>query len=176
MHGGGDGHGGGRRIPGLALIVAMTLLAGAPGTANAAATGGTAGAAEPPQAEPPQEPLNTVRVRLRLTGDAPDEPSFAVRVRCLGADLDRWEEVLDLGEGPATLVIVPADHPRCIVHRLDAEPPTATRYAVTSLTAETSDRPRSGRMFFTGHGGERARVLLMIQAAGGCPVPGPTRC
>lgn len=129
----------------------------------------------PPEPPAPTPGANTIRLKLRVAGDAPDRPASSVRVRCLDASGGRDDQVVALADGPALEVVVAADHPRCIVHQLDAGGASSTRYQVHSLTAETSDRPRSGRVFFTGDGGERARVVVTSGWSGACP-DGRPRC
>ena len=124
-----------------------------------------------PPLPPPPSPApetNTLRIKKRLVGDVPDGATFQIRVRCFANDGTVDQRSLTFAGSEFTDIEVPADHPRCVVHETDAAGATSTSYRATSPTAQTTNRPHSGRVTFNDND-EHAKVVVTNRYPGTCP-------
>ena len=110
---------------------------------------------------------NTVRIKARIRGDAPDQPTFTLRLRCSGGGIMN-ERLLTFSDQTALDVYVPASRTRCVVKEIDTGGADRVEYFARSATADTSFGPNSARVDFgTDYGGGDSALLRVTNSYGG---------
>ena len=126
------------------------------------------------------EPLadNTLVIKKRIRGDAPDEPSFTIRVRCTGSGVTD-EQVLTFDSQVPQTLSIPANRNSCVVQELTNGGATTVEYFASSRDAPDVDATYglfSGRVEFgLATGGQSAKVRVTNRFPGSCP-PGVPYC
>ena len=118
-------------------------------------------------------PTNTIRVKKRIRGDAPNPPSFTLRLRCFGNGLAD-ERLLTFTDQTAQFVEVPANRNNCVLKEIDDGGADSVEYFANSATADATYGSRSARVEFGTTGGETARLRVTNRFSGSCP-PGPPK-
>ena len=117
-------------------------------------------------------PDNTLVVKKRIRGDAPNPPSFTIRVRCSGGGVTD-ERVLTFDSQVPQTLTVPANRNSCVVQELtDGGADTVEYFAKTknSPDADATWGLTSARIEFgTTTGDEFARVTVTNRFSGTCP-------
>lgn len=121
---------------------------------------------------------NRVRVKALVRGDAPDPPSFTLRLRCSGRGVmeerlvtvtDQTAQNFDLGAGLT----------RCVVKEIDDGGAASVEYHAASYTGvATTSGPDSARVVFPADytSGYLARVRVINHFEGTCATTPPSSC
>jgi len=118
-------------------------------------------------------PTNTIRVKKRIRGDAPNPPSFTLRLRCFGNGLVD-ERLLTFSDQTAQFVEVPANRNNCVLKEIDNGGADSVEYFANSATGDATYGTNSARVEFGTTGGESARLRVTNRFSGSCP-PGPPK-
>lgn len=118
-------------------------------------------------------PTNTIRVKKRIRGDAPNPPSFTVRLRCSGGGLTE-ERLLTFTDQTPQIIEVPANRNSCVLKETGTGGADSVEYFANSATADATYGANSARVEFGTTGGESARLRVTNRFNGACP-PGPPK-
>lgn len=125
-------------------------------------------------------PTNQIRVKNRIRGDAPDPPSFALRLRCSGRGITEERLLTFTDQAPVTVDVSPARN-RCVLKETDTGGADRVEYFAQSRTgADTSFGPNSARVDFADTagfgGGGHALLRVTNRFPGTCPATAPGYC
>ena len=120
-------------------------------------------------------PTNTIRVKKRIRGDAPNPPSFTVRVRCSGGGLTE-ERLLTFTDQTPQTIEVPANRNSCVVKEIGTGGADSVEYFANSATADATYGTNSARVEFGTTGSESARLRVTNRFNGACPTTPPKFC
>ena len=120
-------------------------------------------------------PTNSIRVKKRIRGDAPNPPSFTVRVRCSGGGLTE-ERLLTFTDQTPQTIAVPANRNSCVVKEIGTGGADSVEYFANSATADATYGTNSARVEFGTTGGESARLRVTNRFNGACPTTPPKFC
>ncbi len=118
-------------------------------------------------------PTNSIRVKKRIRGDAPNPPSFTLRLRCSGGGLTE-ERLLTFTDQTAQTVEVPANRNSCVLKEIGTGGANSVEYFANSATGDATFGANSARVEFGTTGGESARLRVTNRFSGSCP-PGPPK-
>lgn len=117
-------------------------------------------------------PDNTLVIKKRIRGNAPDSPSFTIRVRCTGSGVTDEQVLAFDSQVPQTLAI-PANRNSCVVQELTNGGATTVEYFATTRDAPDVDATYgafSGRIEFGAAAGDQfAKVRITNRFPGNCP-------
>ena len=123
-------------------------------------------------------PTNEIRVKKRIRGDAPNPPSFTIRLRCFGDGLADEYQLTFTDQTPQS-IDVPANRNFCVLKETDNGGASTVEYfaaAPNSATADATFGTRSARVEFDTTGGDQARLRVTNRFPGRCPAGPPRYC
>ena len=118
-------------------------------------------------------PTNSIRVKKRIRGDAPNPPSYTLKLRCSGGGVTE-ERLLTFTDQTAQVVEVPATRNNCVLKETESGGASSIEYFANSATADATFGTNSARVEFGTTGGESARLRVTNRYSGSCP-PGPPK-
>jgi hypothetical protein len=118
-------------------------------------------------------PTNSIRVKKRIRGDAPNPPSYTLKLRCSGGGVTE-ERLLTFTDQTAQTVEVPATRNNCVLKETESGGASSVEYFANSATADATFGNNSARVEFGTTGGESARLRVTNRYSGSCP-PGPPK-
>lgn len=118
---------------------------------------------------------NTLWIKNRIRGDAPNPPAFSMRLQCSGRG-GAEEHLLTFTDQTLQTVLVPAVYNNCVLKEIDAGGAASVEYFAKSATGDATSGPRSARVEFGASGGGYARLQVTNRFSGSCPTTPPNYC
>ena len=118
---------------------------------------------------------NTLWIKNRIRGDAPNPAAFSMRLQCSGRG-GAEEHLLTFTDQTVQTVQVPATRNNCVLKEIDAGGAASVEYSARSATADATSGPRSARVEFRASGGGHARLRVTNRFSGSCPTTPPNYC
>lgn len=118
---------------------------------------------------------NTLWIKNRIRGDAPNPPAFSMRLQCSGRG-GAEEHLLTFTDQTVQTVRVPATRNLCVLKEIDAGGAASVEYFARSASGDATSGPRSARVEFGARGGGYARLRVTNRFSGSCPTTPPNYC
>ena len=122
-------------------------------------------------------PTNGLRIKNRIRGDAPDQASFTLRLRCRGSDVME-ERLLTYTAQTTQSINIELGLVRCALTEIDDGGAASVEYHAASATVATTSGPNAARVDFgdDNQGGDTVHLRVTNRFEGACPTTPPSYC
>ncbi len=125
-------------------------------------------------------PTNGLRIKNRIRGDAPDQASFTLRLRCRGSDVMEERLLTYTAQTTQTIDIdIGLGLVRCALTEIDDGGAASVEYHAASATvATTTSGPNAARVDFgdDNQGNNMVSLRVINRFEGACPTTPPSYC